>query len=158
MQTPIVNRDLTKQAPYSPRHRFGDFAIIGRTIDKCRASMAGTLGDDHYDCPLDNQLFGFKGINGDEFKAAVTSAKNYEDVAAWLQSAGKAKTSEEIKEWSDKVDATKLKDVPSFQTPERKKEMQEACQNLGLDFEAATLFEWLEADDEASFKPQLAEK
>jgi hypothetical protein len=52
MKTPIENRDLTKQAPHSPRDRYGDFAILGRTVDKCRASIAETLGEYHYDCSL----------------------------------------------------------------------------------------------------------
>jgi hypothetical protein len=88
MNTPIVNRDLTKQAPHSPHDRIGGYVILGRTTDKCRASIAGKLGEFHYDCPLDNMLFSFKGINGAQFKATVTSAKNYEDVANWLQTAG----------------------------------------------------------------------
>src|ERR1700689_1121334 len=111
MKTTLEDRDLTKQAPHSPRDRFGGFAIIGRTVDKCRASISGKLGEYHYDCPLDNQLFGFKGIKGDQFKTAVASAKTYEEVATWLESRGYQKTPAEIREWSDKVEAAKLKDV-----------------------------------------------
>jgi len=47
-----------------------------------------TLGEYHYDCPLDNQLFSFKGINGEQFKTAVQAAKNYEEVGIWLQANG----------------------------------------------------------------------
>jgi hypothetical protein len=158
MKTPIVDRDLTHEAPHSPRERFGDFAILGRTVDKCRASISGKLGEYHYDCPLDNQLFGFKGVNGAQFKTAVSSAKNYEDVAIWLQINGAPKTPGEITAWSDKVEALKMKDIPTFQDPERRKELGQHCRELGLDFETATLFEWLDADDKASSKPhaQLA--
>jgi uncharacterized protein DUF5069 len=85
MNTPIIDRDLTKQAPHSPRERVAGFAIASRTVDKCRASLAGTLGEYHYDCPLDNMLFSFKGINGEQFKTAVQASKNYEDIGAWLQ-------------------------------------------------------------------------
>jgi hypothetical protein len=154
MKTPIKDRDLTKQAPHSPRERFGDFAILGRTVDKCRASIKGKLGEFHYDCPLDHQLFEFKGINGAQFKTAVANAKNYEDVATWLQANGTPKTPAEIKTWSDKVEACKLTEVPTLQAPDHRKEVEENCQKLGLDFESATLFEWLEADDKACFQPQ----
>jgi hypothetical protein len=154
MKTPIVDRDLTEQAPHGPRERFGGFAIIGRTVDKCRASIAGKLGEYHYDCPLDNQLFVFKGINGAQFKAAVASAKTYEEAATWLESNGTRKTSAEIKAWSDKMETLKLKDVPTMKEPEHRKEVTESCRKLGLDFETATLFEWLEADDQASYRPQ----
>lgn len=152
MRTYIENRDLTKQAPHSPRERFGGFAILARTVDKCRASVNGTLGEYHYDCPLDNQLFSFKEINGEQFKGAVVSARCYEDVADWLQTTGTPRTSSEIKNWSDKMEHTQLKDIPTLQQdPEHKKEVSESCRKLGLDFNTATLFEWLEADDEASF-------
>ena len=69
MSTPIIDRDLSKQAPHSPRERIDGFAIASRTVDKCRASMAGMLGEYHYDCPLDNVLFSFNGITGEQFKA-----------------------------------------------------------------------------------------
>ena len=98
MNTPILDRDLTKQAPHSPRERIAGFAIADRTTDKCRASIAGTLGEYHYDCPLDNMLFSFKGINGGQFKTAVQAAKNYEDIGVWLQANGTKKTPAEIKE------------------------------------------------------------
>src|SRR5580698_8249909 len=71
MNTPIIDRDLTQQPPHSPRARIAGFAIASRTVDKCRASLAGKLGEYHYDCPLDNILFSFKGITGDQFKAVV---------------------------------------------------------------------------------------
>jgi hypothetical protein len=156
MKTIIVDQDLTREAPHSPRVRFGGFAILGRTVDKCRASLAGRLGEYHYDCPLDNQLFGFKGINGAQFKNAVASASSYEEVVAWLRANGTRKTEQEITAWSDKVEALKLKEVSSLQAPDRRKEVIQSCEKLGLDFESATLFEWLDADDEASFKSQSA--
>jgi len=158
MNIPIANADLTKQAPLSPHDRFGGFAIIGRTTDKCRASIAGKLGEFHYDCPLDNMLFSFKGINGDQFKNTVKSAKSYEDVATWLQSAGTPKTAAEIEAWSDKVEALKAKDIPTMQDPKKREDLKKSCQKLGLDFENTTLFDWLDADDEASFDSELAAK
>jgi hypothetical protein len=92
MSTPIVDLDLAKQAPHSPRERIAGFAIAGRAVDKCRASLKGTPGEYHYDCPLDNLLFRFKGINGGQFKSAVQAAKNYEDIGAWLLANGTPKT------------------------------------------------------------------
>ena len=153
MKTTIEDRDLTKQAPHSPCDRFGDFAIIGRTVDKCRALISGQLGEYHYDCPLDNQLFGFKGIDGDQFKTVVSTSQNYEDVATWLQSNGTRKTAEEVRAWSDKVEAAKLMDVFAKHDQEEVRAVTESCRKMGLDFNSATLFEWLEADDRASFEP-----
>ena len=76
MNSPIINRDLTKLAPHSPRERLAGFAIATRAVDKCRASVSGKLGEYHYDCPLDNMLFSFKGITGEQFKTAVQAAES----------------------------------------------------------------------------------
>ena len=150
MSTPIIDRDLTKQAPHSPRERIGGFVIAKRTIDKCRASLAGKLGEYHYDCPLDNGLFSFKGINGKQFKKAVQTAKTYEEVGSWLQANGAKKTSEEIKAWSDAVEAASM-----MNEPEKRAYFVENCTKLGLNPKKSTTFDWLEADDRASFKSIL---
>src|ERR1700683_4375738 len=147
MNAPIVDRDLTKQAPHSPRERIAGFAIASRTVDKCRASLAGTLGEYHYDCPLDNMLFSFKGINGEQFKAAVQAAKKYEDIGAWLQANGTTKTPVEIKAWSDEMEAGS-----PMKNPEKRAYFIEACSKLGLNPEKSTTFDWLEADDRESFR------
>jgi hypothetical protein len=93
------------------------FAIASRTVDKCRASLAGTLGEYHYDCPMDNLLFSFKGINGEQFKAAVQASKNDENVGAWLQTNGTTKTLVEIKAWSDEMEAGSLMKNPERTVP-----------------------------------------
>jgi len=150
MNTPITARDLSKQAPHSPRERIAGFVIANRTIDKCRASIAGTLGEYHYDCPLDNMLFGFKGINGAQFKTAVQAAKDYEDVGIWLQTNGAKKTPAEIKTWSDEMEADSM-----MKNPEKRAYFIENCNKLGLNPEKSTTFDWLEADDRASFKGKI---
>jgi hypothetical protein len=151
MNTPIIDLDLTKQPPHSPRKRLAGFAIADRTIDKCRASLTGKLGEYHYDCPLDNMLFSFKGINGGQFKTAVQAAKNYEDVGVWLQANGTKKTPVEIKAWSDEVEAGSM-----MKNPEKRAFFVGECKKLGLDPEKSTTFDWLEADDRASFKSHAA--
>ena len=151
MNTSSLDRDLTKQAPHSPRDRIAGFAIASRTVDKCRASLAGTLGEYHYDCPLDNMLFGFKGINGAQFRTVVQDAKNYEAVGVWLQANGTQKTPVEIKAWSDEMEAASL-----MKNPDKRAYFIENCTKLGLDPEKSTTFDWLEADDRASFAPQRA--
>jgi hypothetical protein len=75
MSTPFIVRDLNKQAPHSPRERLAGFAIALRAVDKCLASMAGKLGQYCYDCPLDNSLFSFKGITGEQFKTPSAPRK-----------------------------------------------------------------------------------
>jgi hypothetical protein len=151
MNTTIIARDLTRQAPHSPRERLAGFAIATRTIDKCRAGVAGTLGEYHYDCPLDNLLFTFKGINGAQFQAVVQNSENYEAVGAWLLAHGTVKTPAEIKAWSDEMEAASM-----MKNPEKRAYFIENCTKLGLNPEKSTTFDWLEADDRASFSHQTA--
>jgi len=147
MNSLFVDRDLTKQAPHSPRERTAGFAIASRTIDKCRASIAGTLGEYHYDCPLDNMLFSFKGITGAQFKTAVQTSASDAEVGVWLLANGTAKTADEIKVWSDQVEASS----PTKNSPGRAHFMDN-CSRLMLNPEMNSTFDVLEADDRASFR------
>jgi len=146
MNKPIIDRDLTKQAPHSPRARLAGFAIAKRTVDKCRATLAGTPGEYHYDCPLDNMLFSFKGINGEQFKTAVRPAKTYDEVGTWLQANGTKRTPDEIEAWSNEMVAGSM-----INNLEKRAYFIENCSKLGLNPEKSTTFDWLEADDRASF-------
>jgi hypothetical protein len=147
MSNPSPIRDLNKQAPHSPRERLAGFAIANRTIDKCRASVAGKLGQYHYDCPLDNSLFSFKGITAEQFKGAVQAAKDYEEVGIWLHANGTSRTADEIKAWSDEMEASSL-----IKNPDKRDYFIENCHKLGLNPQMNSTFDWLEADDRESFR------
>lgn len=139
-------KNLTQEPPRSPRVRLGGYVILARTTDKCRAFLAGNIGEYHYDCPLDNMLFGFKEVTGDDFKAKVQSGASDGDLVAWIDSHGAAKTPEEIKEWSDGMEARN-----PYNNPERREWFSAQTTALGLDPAQTTLFDWLEADDKASY-------
>jgi hypothetical protein len=141
----ISAKDLTKEAPTSPRVRVGGYVILARMADKGRATLAGSNGDYHFDCTLDNILFGFKGVKSEDVKAQLAAGATNEDLAAWLDSHGTPKTAEEIKAWSDGVEAYSL-----AQDPEKKEWFAGECAKLGLDPETTSVFSWLEADDRAS--------
>ena len=147
MENKGSGKDLTKEAPRSPHTRIGGYAILGRTIDKCRAQLWGNIGEYHFDCPLDNMLFGFKGVKGDDFKAEIEKGASDDEMAKWLDTHGDKKTAEEVKAWSDERDEFSFNDVP-----EKKEWFAEQVKPLGLKPEETTLFEWLDADDEATFK------
>jgi hypothetical protein len=139
--------DLTKEAPRSPRIRVGGYAILGRTIDKCRALLWGNIGEYHFDCPLDNMLFGFKGVKGDDFKAEIERGAGDEEMAKWLDSHGEKKTPEEVRQWSDNVEHT----MP-HENPERRDWFAEQVKPYGMDPAKTSLFDWLERDDRESYK------
>src|SRR5262245_56317327 len=140
-------QDLSKVAPRSPRVRIGGYALLARMADKGRATLNGTAGEYHFDCPVDNMLFGFKGVTGEEVRPLLASGANDEQIALWLDSHGSPKTAVEVKAWSDSVEA-----VRPYDDPESRDWFVGECEKLGLKPETTTLFDFLEADDIASFK------
>jgi hypothetical protein len=89
-------------------------------------------------------LFGFKGVKGDDFKAQIENGASDQQMAEWLDLSGEKKMLEEIKRWSDEVEATR-----PYDDPERRDWFVEQTKPLGLDPAKTTLFDWLEADDKA---------
>jgi hypothetical protein len=140
-------KDLTKEAPRSPRMRIGGYAILARTLDKCRALLWANIGEYHFDCPLDNMLFGFKGVTGDDFKAEVERGASDEEMAKWLDTHGEKKTPDEIRQWSEGVEGA----MP-YENPERRDWFAEQVQPYGMDPAKTSLFDWLERDDRESYK------
>lgn len=108
----IPAKDLTKEYPRSPRDTLAGYVIAARMLDKCRAVLAGTAGEYHFDCPLDNQFLGFAGIAANEFKAFVATGATDAEVAAWIEQHSKIKERPEIVAWNNKLRATRPCDMP----------------------------------------------
>jgi Domain of unknown function (DUF5069) len=145
MKKKVTGKDLTKEAPRSPRIRVGGYAILGRTIDKCRALVAGNIGEYHFDCPLDNMLFGFKGVKGDDFRAQIEQGASDQEIIEWLNLSGEEKTPAEIERWSREAEADSF-----YDDSEKRDFFVEQVRKLGLDPTETTTFEWLELDDKVS--------
>jgi Domain of unknown function (DUF5069) len=143
MTTP---KDLTKEAPTSPRVRIGGYAILARALDKGRAELAGTTGSYHFDCPLDNYLFGFKGVKGEDIRKLLESGSSNEEVADWLDENGEPKSEDEKKAWSDSVEGAR-----PYDSPDKKDWFIGVCAEAGCDPATSTLFDYLETDDKTSF-------
>lgn len=142
-----TTKNLTQEAPRSPRVRVGGYAILARMADKGRATLAGNAGEYHFDCPVDNMLFGFKGVPGAEVKTLLASGATDADVAAWFDHHGINKTPAEIKAWSDSVERAR-----PVENAEHKEWFVGECSRLHLNPGQTTLFDYLEADDRATFK------
>jgi Domain of unknown function (DUF5069) len=140
-------KNLTQQPPRSPRARLGGYAILARMADKGRATLAGTAGEYHFACPLDQMLFGFKAVQAEEVKKLLAADSSDEQIVAWFGKFGAKKTAEEIEAWSKGVEA-----IAPYQDPKRKDWFAGECARLGLAPEATTLFDYLEADDDATVK------
>ena len=113
------------------------------------SALSFGMGAGH--CPLDNTLFGFKGVKGADFKAQIENGASDQQMAEWLDANGEKKTPEEIKRWGDEVEAASL-----YNDPEKREYFAEECQKLGLDPAKTPTFDWLEADDKASHAQKAA--
>ncbi|MDQ3198689.1 MAG: DUF5069 domain-containing protein [Verrucomicrobiota bacterium] len=147
MNQQVEGKDLTKEAPRSPKTEIGGYVILGRTLDKCRALIAGDIGEYHFDCPLDNMLFGWKGVTGDDFKAEVEKGASDDEMAKWVDTHGTPKSDDEKAAWRQKMLAATM-----HGDPEKGEWYDEQVKSVGLDPATTPLFDWLEKDDEVSYQ------
>ncbi len=156
MTTPITThlplknaKDLSRVPPRSAKLRLGGYAIMARMIDKGRATIAGTNGEYHFDCPVDNLLFGFKGVTGHDVREVLESGASDREMVEWFEDHGLRKTGAEIKAWSSKVESLSYH---RNDDPKKREWFDGECRKVGLDPAGATLFDYLDADDQRSFR------
>lgn len=104
-------KNLTTDFPRSPRERVGGFIIAGRALDKCRAVIANTQGEYHFNCPLDQIFFSFSGIDAESFKEKVATGANDEEMAQWIVENTKVKDKKEIVKWNNTYCDMELSDL-----------------------------------------------
>ena len=140
--------DLTQFPPRSPRIRLGGYVILPRLLDKCRAELAGTNGSYHFACPLDQNFLRFAGIEADAIKAEVAAGKKDAEIIQWVEQNAKNKPSDwQIAQWS----AFREQAAPSDN--ETREYVSGAIKESKIDHreDIGTFFEWLDADDFATF-------
>jgi hypothetical protein len=108
----IASLDLTKEFPRSPREAVGGYVIAGRMLDKCRAVVAGTNGEYHFDCPLDNMFLSFVGIAAADFKEFVATGADDAAVAEWIRANAKKRPTAEIVQWNNDLRDMRLSSMP----------------------------------------------
>ena len=112
MPTSIPAQDLAKEFPRSPRETLAGYIHAARMLDKCRAVVAGTAGEYHYNCPLDRYLLDFTGIDAEEFKAFVATGADDAAVAEWIARHSKVKDRGEVVAWNNKMRDLRLSEMP----------------------------------------------
>lgn len=140
--------DLTQHPPRSCRIRLGGYVILPRMLDKCRAEIAGKQGPYHYACPIDQRFLTFAGIDPEELKAEVAKGKGDGELLKWIEEHAKNKHADwEIALWSAGREAAAPSDNDSREF------VSSSIKSAGLDHreDLATWFEWLDADDFASY-------
>lgn len=76
--------DLRTSEPRAPKTPLGGFEFGARALDKCRASLAGTVGEFKFNCPMDQQFFRATGIEASAFEAEVATGATDEQMDKWV--------------------------------------------------------------------------
>jgi hypothetical protein len=108
----LLAPDLTRDFPRSPRETLAGYVVAARTLDKCRAVLAGTNGEYHFDCPLDQVFFEFTGIDSGAFRDLVAAGATDGEVAAWITECSKIQDETERVVWNNKMRHTRPCDMP----------------------------------------------
>lgn len=139
--------DLTQRPPRSARARLGGYVILPRMLDKGRAELAGTNGDYHYACPLDQQFLAFAGVDPARLKEQIAQDKGDGELLEWI-AANQTKQREpwEIAAWSAFMEARGPGDVETkeFFTSEVAK-LTKTREDI------LTWSDWLDLDDYVTF-------
>ena len=104
--------DLARTHPRSPRETLGGYVLACRTLDKCRATVAGTAGEYHFDCPLDRMFFDFTGIDSAEFRRQVETGATDEEMAEWVKKHAKQKERIEVIKWNNDLRYKRISEMP----------------------------------------------
>jgi len=139
--------NLTLHPPRSPRTKLGGFAHFPRLIDKARAVAAGTQGDFHYNCPIDQMFFSFTGIDPEAFMVEVKAGKPDGELLAYAMANLKpARSASQIASWSHWINGTAPSNPDSrafFNDVHRK--------NAPHRTDIESWFDWLELDDYVTY-------
>lgn len=93
---------MTQRPPRSLRCRLGGYASLPRMLDKGRATVAGTNGEFNYDCPIDQHILNFLGIDAAALREQLATGLGDGEILEWVNANAQHKrTPWEIEQWSD---------------------------------------------------------
>lgn len=92
--------DLTTSYPRSVHDKLFGLVQIGRTVDKGKATAIGKEGEYHYNCPMDQAVFGFLGIDHDALLGVIKNAKSDADIEKYVKGFIDKKSPQEIEAWN----------------------------------------------------------
>jgi Domain of unknown function (DUF5069) len=110
----LLALDLTKPKtfPRSPRETLAGYVIGMRTLDKCRALVAGTIGEYHFNCPLDKMFLEFTGISGEDFQAKVATGATDTEMADFIKAKATKREPIEIVKWNNSQRDIRVSELP----------------------------------------------
>ena len=92
--------DLTTSYPRSVKDKIAGVVMLARTTDKAKAHLDGSLGEYHYNCPMDKAVFAFLGIDSEAYLAKIGAAADDAEIEAYAREFAAKKTQAEIDEWN----------------------------------------------------------
>lgn len=93
--------DLTREYPRSVKDKVLGVVQLARTIDKAKAVAHGNVGEYHYNCPMDQAVLGFLGMNADELLDIVRTSKSDAEIESRLAPIVRKKSAAEIEQWNN---------------------------------------------------------
>jgi hypothetical protein len=102
-----------KEFPRSPRTTLGGYVLAARAVDKCRAVLAGTQGEYHSNCPLDQRWLKFAEIDYDAFRSFVATGATDEEIAGWIEQHARKRPRTEVIAWNNSERDLHLSDLPA---------------------------------------------
>lgn len=108
----LLARDLTRQFPRSPRETLAGYVIAARAVDKCRSVLAGTAGEYHSGCPVDQMWLDFAGLQYEAFRDFVATGATDAEMADWIQKTAKPRPRIEIIRWNNEQREKRLSELP----------------------------------------------
>jgi hypothetical protein len=92
--------DLTKTYPASVKEKWHGVVHLRRAIDKGKAKAHGDIGEYHYNCPMDQGLFAFLGIDHEALLDVITKAKSDQEISDYVGPFVHKKSAAEIEAWN----------------------------------------------------------
>jgi hypothetical protein len=99
--------DLTTTFPRSVHEKIAGVVMLARTTDKAKAVAHGNVGEYHYNCPMDQGVFSFLGIDQAAFLDVVKNSKSDAEIDAYVKTFAEKKSPAEIAAFNEHFLASK---------------------------------------------------
>jgi len=143
----MVAPDLRLRAPRSPRVRLGLYALLPRMLDKGRATLVGHNGEYNYNCPIDQHLIRYTGIDPELLLAQLAVGHGDAAILEWIEANAQIKREPwEIAQWSAYMETRVPTDAD---TRAYFNDMHKAAGEAAEDI--ASWFDLLDLDDYTTF-------
>jgi Domain of unknown function (DUF5069) len=94
--------DLVKTTPRSVHEMMLGIVQLGRATDKAKALTHGNIGEYKYDCPMDQGLFEYLGMDPKAYLEVVKNAKSEYEIESYARTFVAKKAPQDIEAFNKK--------------------------------------------------------